>query len=196
MSTKFSLNNPITSNSSTGKTITSNTPTGSSPTNNLNTNNSPTSNPLTTHASTTHSKEKTTIGMLIELANLHQKTSNIPAKDISEDDRERMKEIRDVLLYEDMCGKLTYGDGHDLDANGRRIHPEDAGDPVAVAHKLLEEYVNIRTMALDDEVVCHESSVNADDLLEEAEIFYHAAAHFLMYASIGWIWEKKETKVA
>ena len=138
----------------------------------------------------------TTIGMLIELANLHQKTSNIPAKDISEDDRERMKEIRDVLLYEDMCGKLTYGDGHDLDANGRRIHPEDAGDPVAVAHKLLEEYVNIRTMALDDEVVCHESSVNADDLLEEAEIFYYAAAHFLMYASIGWIWEKKETKVA
>ena len=107
-----------------------------------------------------------------------------------------MKEIRDELLYEDMCGKLTYGDGHDVDAEGRRIHPEDAGDPVTVAHKLLEEYVNIRTMALDDEGLCEESSVNTNDLLEEAEIFYHAAAHFLMYASIGWMLESKETDVA
>lgn len=105
---------------------------------------------------------------IIKLGKMLKERDRLPTDEAYETSK-NMYEIAGNLLIEDMLGWLDYG------MDEFNIDTEDA---LSLAHRLLEEYVNIRTEADEG----WGSKEERKKLEEKAEHFYYAAVYMLRLA--------------
>lgn len=78
------------------------------------------------------------------------------------------------LLREDKGGWIQYGQSNPM-----------PGDPWNLAHRLMEQFMEIRSMS-EDEENCEEAGVEPAKLLEDADEFYYAA-EYLTWLADGFV---------